>query len=84
MSSTTPQVETGTIAEKLKLEGQQQGLQIGIPIALKIKFGLVGEALMNEIACIKDAAMLQALVEAIEVAKSVEELRVWLAQRNAT
>lgn len=87
MRPTTPLEVLQMIAEEYTAEGRQQGLrqglQMSIRLALKIKFGLVGEVLMSEIVLIEDMAMLRAFNEFIEVAKSTEELRVWLAQRAA-
>lgn len=55
--------------------GLRQGLLSGIRLALKLKFGLAGSALLPEIAQIEDVALLQAVEDGIEVANTPEELR---------
>jgi predicted transposase YdaD len=81
----------GTIAQEWIQQGLQQGLQqgeqrgeqrglrqgllSGIRLALKLKFGLAGAALLPEIAQIEDVALLQAVEDGIEVANTPEELR---------
>lgn len=55
--------------------GLRQGLLSGIRLALKLRFGLAGVALMPEIAQIKEIALLQAVEDGIELAATPEELR---------
>lgn len=77
----------GTIAQEWLQQGLQQGLLqgeqrglrqgrlSGIRLALKLKFGLAGAALMPEISWIEDVALLQTVEDGIELANTPEELR---------
>lgn len=77
----------GTIAQEWIQQGLQQGLQqgehrglregllSGIRLALKLKFGLAGAALMPEISHIEDVTLLQTVGDGIELAVTPEELR---------
>jgi predicted transposase YdaD len=77
----------GTIAQEWVRQGLEQGLQqgeqrglrqgllSGIRLALKLKFGLAGAALMPEISQIENVALLQVVEDGIELADSPEELR---------
>lgn len=81
----------GTIAQEWIQQGLQQGLQqgqqqaeerglrqgllSGIRLALKLKFGLAGAALMPEISHIEDVTLLQTVGDGIELAATPEELR---------
>ena len=56
-------------------QGIQQGLIKGISLGLKLKFGESGQSLLPEIGSIKDVEKLSAVLEAIETADSVDELR---------
>jgi predicted transposase/invertase (TIGR01784 family) len=75
-----------TIAEKLRQEGRQQGLEQGldqaraeaaegIRLALDLKFGAEGLALMPEVAAIGDLATLRAVRDAIRPARTVDDIR---------
>ena len=55
--------------------GLRQGLLSGIRLALKLRFGLAGIALMPEIAQIEEVALLQAVEDGVELAATPEELR---------
>ena len=55
--------------------GLRQGLLSGIRLALKLKFGLAGIALMPEIAQIENVALLQMVEDGIELVATPEELR---------
>ena len=81
----------GTIAQEWIQQGLQQGLQqgqqqaeerglrqgllSGIRLALKLKFGLAGAALMPEISHIEDVTLLETVGDGIELAVTLEELR---------
>jgi hypothetical protein len=56
-------------------QGIQQGLIKGISLGLKLKFGESGQNLLPEIESIGDVDLLSAILEAIETADSVDELR---------
>jgi predicted transposase/invertase (TIGR01784 family) len=62
-----------------RVEGQVQGtrfgLLTGIEVALDLKFGAAGLALLPEIRAIPDVALLEAVLGAIRDAVSVDELR---------
>ena len=69
-----------TYAERIGLEegleqGLRQGLLPGIELALKLKFGLAGVALMPEIRRIEDVALLQAVQASIEFAATPDAVR---------
>ncbi len=55
--------------------GERRGLLSGIQVALKLKFGAPGVALMPEIAHIEDVALLQVVQDSIELVQTLEELR---------
>jgi hypothetical protein len=61
--------------EKGIQQGIQQGLIKGISLGLKLKFGESGQNLLPEIESIGDVNLLSAILEAIETADSVDELR---------
>ncbi|NEO26510.1 MAG: Rpn family recombination-promoting nuclease/putative transposase [Kamptonema sp. SIO4C4] len=69
--------------EAIKQEGRQEGLQAGsveslykgIEIALKIKFGAAGLALLPEIRQIQDVGQLEAILEALESVDNIEQVR---------
>ncbi len=56
-------------------QGIQQGLIKGISLGLKLKFGESGQNLLPEIESIGDVDLLSAILEGIETAHSVDELR---------
>lgn len=56
-------------------QGLQQGLLDGIRLALELKFGFDGLALLPEIARLEDIALLRAVHEAIRFAETPEDLR---------
>ena len=56
-------------------QGIQKGLIKGISLGLKLKFGDSGQSLLPEIESIKDVEKLSAVLEAMETADSVDELR---------
>lgn len=65
-------------AERIGLE---KGLLAGIEVALRIKFGQSGLALMSEIRQIDDADLLQTILDAVPQADSPDTLRgVWSAR----
>jgi hypothetical protein len=64
------------------IEGLIEGLQQGIVLALKIKFGLVGSALTSEIREIRDPALLRSIMERIETAATVDEVRATYSADN--
>ncbi len=55
--------------------GLRQGLLSGIRVALKLKFGLEGVALIPEIAQIEDVTLLQVIQDGIELVSTLPELR---------
>lgn len=61
--------------EKGLQQGLRQGLLPGIELALKLKFGQAGVALMPEIRQIEDVALLQAVQNNLEFAATVEAVR---------
>ena len=65
-------IEKGIEQSKNQL---RQGLIKGISLGLKLKFGESGQSLLPEIESIKDVEKLSAVLEAIETADSVDELR---------
>lgn len=81
----------GTIAQEWVLQGEQQGLQqglqqgkqqglrqgllSGIRLALKLKFGVEGVALMPEIYQIEDVALLQVVQDGLELVDTLAALR---------
>jgi flagellar biosynthesis/type III secretory pathway protein FliH len=58
-------------------QGLEQGLISGIRLALKLKFGLAGVALMPEIVRIENVAVLQAIHDSIDLVETPEELRAF-------
>ena len=84
----------GTIAQEWLQQGLQQGLRegeerglrqgllSGIRLALKLKFGLAGAALMPEISRIEDIPLLQTVGDGIELADTPEDLRRLYQQPN--
>jgi hypothetical protein len=56
-------------------QGLRQGLLTGIGLGLKLKFGAEGVALLPEVYRIEDVALLQALLDGIDVVSTPEELR---------
>lgn len=56
-------------------EGQVQGTLTGIEVALDLKFGAAGLALLPEIRTIQDVVLLRSVLSAIRGAASVDELR---------
>jgi len=66
-------------------QGRTEGLLEGIELGLKLKFGAAGLRLLPEIHPIKDLAVLQAILRAIETAASPEDLRrAWAANHGET
>ncbi len=72
-----------TLMERLMEQGREQGLDqgrregllAGIELALEVKFGTAGLALVPEIAAIPDSATLTAVRDAIRTASSPAEVR---------
>lgn len=58
-----------------RAEGLAEGLLEGLAVALDLKFGAAGTALLPELQQITDPAILQQVGERIKTATSVEELR---------
>lgn len=58
-----------------QVQGTRSGLLTGIEVALDLKFGAAGLALLPEIRAIPDVALLEAVLSAIRGASSVDELR---------
>ena len=56
-------------------EGRQEGLLKGIELGLKLKFGAEGLAVLSEVAEIKDAGLLEAILSGLETANTLEEWR---------
>jgi hypothetical protein len=56
-------------------EGRRQGLLEGLRLALKLKFGEAGTALMPELERQEKLATIEAVYNAVESATSVEDLR---------
>lgn len=58
--------------------GRMEGLQEGIRVTLKVKFGEAGLQLLPEIEHIEELEKLQAVLHALETVDTPEELRkVW-------
>lgn len=55
-------------------KGLEQGLRTGIALALDLKLGAAGLALVPELAHVHDAAQLQALLDAMRDVASPDEL----------
>ncbi|WP_193200627.1 cytosolic protein [Nostoc sp. MG11] len=55
--------------------GIQKGLLKGIALGLKLKFGSLGQNLLQEIEQIEDVSLLESILEAIDTANTVDELR---------
>jgi hypothetical protein len=55
--------------------GRVEGLLDGLAVALDLKFGTAGLALLPELRQITDPAVLQQVGERIKTATSIEELR---------
>ena len=60
-----------------------EGLQAGIALALKIKFGAASKKLLRKIQAIQDIAKLQILMDAVETAETLEDFQSLLRQREA-
>lgn len=56
-------------------KGKQEGLLKGISLGLKLKFGSQGQNLLPEIEQIEDVSLLESILEAIETANTIDELR---------
>jgi predicted transposase YdaD len=56
-------------------EGLREGLLGGLALGLELKFGDKGKKLMSRVRRVKDVSALQALLNALKTAKSLEELR---------
>ena len=56
-------------------EGLQEGLLEGLAVALDLKFGPAGVALIPELRQIGDPAIVQAVGERIKTAQSIDDLR---------
>lgn len=69
----------GTIAQSWMEQGLEQGLLEGMELALELKFGESGLALLPELRRIEDVAALRALRDGIRTANSPEELRRFFA-----
>jgi len=54
---------------------RREELLKSIPVCLRLKFGSLGQTLLPEIEQIEDLRKLSAILEAIETANTVEELR---------
>jgi hypothetical protein len=65
-----------TSVERLaKEEGRQEGLLLGIRVALTCKFGSAGRRLMPKVRAIKDIDRLESFAQALEKADSLAALR---------
>jgi predicted transposase YdaD len=59
-------------------QGRREGLWEGIQLALEVKFGEAGLALMPEIKAIQDPDLMRKIKEALRTANSPEEIRlIW-------
>jgi hypothetical protein len=75
--------EMGTIQEEKRMPfittpervGLRKGLRRGIEVALKIRFGEEGLALMPEIQVIHEQEKLEAILQALEGPVSLEDVR---------
>jgi predicted transposase YdaD len=56
-------------------KGKQEGLLKGISLGLKLKFGSQRQNLLPEIEQIEDVSLLESILEAIETANTIDELR---------
>lgn len=54
---------------------RREELLKSIPVCLRLKFGSLGQTLLPEIEQIEDGRLLETILEAIETANTVEELR---------
>jgi hypothetical protein len=69
--------------EQWRQEGREEGLQIGmrdgllegIELALKLKFGAPGVAIVPEIRQIGDLAVIRAIYQQIEAAQTLDDVR---------
>ena len=64
-------------------EGLQEGLREGIQLALEVKFGAAGLALMPEIQAIQDPDLMRKIKEALRTAASPEEIRLLWEQSTS-
>ncbi|WGV29130.1 cytosolic protein [Halotia branconii] len=64
--------------------GIRQGLLKGIALGLKLKFGSPGQDLLSEIEQIEDVSLLESILEAIDTANTVDELRSFYESANDT
>ncbi|HET6881360.1 MAG TPA: hypothetical protein VFI31_14455 [Pirellulales bacterium] len=77
-----------TTAERVGLEkgsakGREEGLLAGIEVALRIKFGQTGLALLSEIRQIDDVGLLRTVLDSVPHANSPTALRqVWRTPRS--
>ena len=60
-------------------EGRREGLLSGIEVALDVKFGADGLALMPQIAAIDDVVQLQTIQSALRTAATVDDVRRLIA-----
>lgn len=68
--------QEGRVERILELEVQcRAGLLTGIEVALDLKFGAAGLALLPEVRAIWDVTLLEAVLNSIRGAANVEELR---------
>jgi hypothetical protein len=65
-------------------KGKQEGLLKGISLGLKLKFGSQGQNLLPEIEQIEDVSLLESILEAIDTANTVDELRSFYQSANDT
>jgi hypothetical protein len=63
-------------------KGKQEGLLKGISLGLKLKFGSQGQNLLPEIEQIEDVSLLESILEAIDTANTVDELRSFYKSAN--
>ncbi len=64
-----------SIERRARAEGKQEGLLSGIELGLELKFGAAGLQCMPEVRKLTDVPKLEAILQAIKSATSIDELR---------